>query len=97
MRLFEKEYYASLISALLELIAIITGMVFARKYITGVFFLAYLIFDFFLAFYAYYLQLSSSFNQKEYDTFLDLTNPVVSLIELLVYYNFSLLLLKARS
>src|SRR5258705_3993539 len=88
--ILQKRYYDDLVMGTFELIAIITGLLFVRKYKIGIYFLIYLIFDFVILISHYYLQIFTSWPNKERADFRDFSNVLISLIELLAYYIFFL-------
>lgn len=88
LRIFEQGYYAVPIMSGFELIAIIVGLKLVRKDKTGVFFIAYLIFDFLIAIADNYLKVSPLYSYYQQSFFISLTNQLISLAELLVYYFF---------
>ena len=85
---FEGKQYGDLILPFFELIAIIIGLLYVRKDKTGTFFLAYLIFDFFVFLCDTYIQTFSPFTKEMTYSFINITNTLISLAELLVYFYF---------
>jgi hypothetical protein len=91
---FEKGYYAVPIMALCETTAITIGLLFARKDKTGLFFIAYLSFDFLILLLDNYVELSTSFTAEEYNSMVSLTNALIALVELLAYYYYFIHVIK---
>lgn len=84
----EERYYGDLIMAFFELIAIITGLILVRKDKTGIFFIAYLIFDFSILLIDYFILSSTFISKYRFNFFNNLSNTLISFVELLVYYHF---------
>ncbi|MDP4260920.1 MAG: hypothetical protein Q8941_00200 [Bacteroidota bacterium] len=96
IKLLDSRYYSDLIVAVFELIAIITGLIYARKDKTSVFFLAYLIFDFLIIIVDYGI-LYCYFSEKEFSNFVCFTNTLISFAELLAYYHFFLKIIHSKN
>lgn len=94
---FENKNYGDLVMPFFELIAIISGLLFARKDKSAIFFLGYLIFDFIIALWAIYIEVFSSCTIAERYLFAGFTNSLISLVELLVYFHFFSKILNNRS
>jgi len=95
VRFLELQHYGILLMTFFELIAVITGLLFVRKDKAGVFFLVYLFFDFFVLLVDCYIELSTNTSAKT-SSFIFLTNTLVSLVELLVYYYFFFKIIHSR-
>src|SRR5262245_40700061 len=85
---FQKDYFVDPMMAFFEIIAIVTVLLFARKDKIGMFFVGYLVFDFTILLIDNYMGLSAQFTKRDINHFRILTSPVISLVELLVYYYF---------
>jgi hypothetical protein len=94
---FQKGYYAIPVMALFEIIAIAVGLRFARNDRTGVFFTAYLIFDFSILMWDNYIEVSPSYTMDEYHFIVALTNPLISCFELLAYYYYFIQVIKNKT
>jgi len=68
--------------------ALVTGFICVRKQKIGKFFIIYIALDLTIAILDDYINLFSAAPKKEYTQFLYVTNTLVSLIELTVYYYF---------
>src|SRR5690349_10680445 len=88
MAYFEIRSYGDLIMPSFELVAIIVGLLSVRNQRTGVLFLTYLIFDFFISITDSYLNVFSLLTKSELKLFQGLTNNLIALLELLVYFNY---------
>src|ERR1043165_8895200 len=91
---FEKGYYAIPFMAFFEMMAIGTGLRFALKYKTGLFFIAYLIFDFSILVWDSYIEVSPDYTPDEYNFIVAFTNPLIACVELLVYYYYFIHVIK---
>ena len=87
-------YYGDMIMAFFELIAIITGLIFLRKDKPWLFFITYLILDFLIFLIDNYLKV---FNRNNFSFFNNLTNALISYIELLVYYYFFIKVIRNKA
>jgi hypothetical protein len=90
MNYFENGYYADFIMQLFEIIAIISGVILVRKDKLGVFFLAYLVFDLSVSFGVTYIKVFSSATTYEIAVIIKITNTLIALLELCVYFYFFL-------
>jgi hypothetical protein len=90
IQLLEQKYYGDLIMAFFELLAIISGLLFARKDKIGIAFLVYLIFDFSVLLAFYSLKILTSISPKELSFYVAFFNVIISFFELLAYYYFFL-------
>ena len=97
IRYLERKNYGDFITPFFELIAIIIGLLYVRKEKLRILFLVYLIFDFLIFLCDIYLDAFSSFTKKEIDFFIGLTNNLISLVELLVYFYFFSNILRNRT
>ena len=88
IELLERHYYGSLVMIFFELVAIVVGFLFVRGEKTGLFFLTYLILDFLFFLCALYVQAFTEFDNRQVKYFINLTNTLVALVELLVYFYF---------
>jgi hypothetical protein len=91
------EYYGNLFTPLCGLIAIVSCFLFVQKNTVAIFFLTYLILDFVISLCDTYLQTFSSFTRSQIFNFITLTNPIISLVELLTYYYFFSRIIKNKS
>lgn len=94
IKFLERRDYSHLIMILFELTAIIIGLLLVRKQKVGLFFLAYLFFDFSISIFDIYIQASARFSRAKTSDFLSATNSLVALTELIVYYHFFLKIIK---
>jgi len=83
----EKRFYIELIMWIVELLAIILGIIYVRQQTLGKLFLLYLVVDFIILNIGIYLQY---FFKKTILTssFINYTNTLISLIELFIYYHY---------
>src|SRR5215212_5059117 len=80
--------YGDLIMLLSSIVAITFGLLFLRKERFRVMFLIYIAIDFCFSLCDMYVQAFSSFTKSEKFTFIGLTNALLFLLELLLYFNF---------
>jgi hypothetical protein len=86
--LFQKHYYGDFVLAMVEIIAIIAGLMYARKDPIGKVLIGYIILDLLVLLGGWWILCFSNFRiVKEYN-FIDITNSLISLVELLSYYYF---------
>jgi len=97
IKLLDEQYYGSVLAALLEVFAIITGCVFVRKDRIGKLFLAYLILDFLIL--ASYFSIISIFNisPRKLSFFVNPVNIIISFVELFVYCHFFINVIQNKS
>ena len=81
-------FYAQPFYFLSEFIALIIGFVFVRKYKIGLLFLVYITFDFSIFIIDMYIQNFSSLLRKDKLLLFSITNTLIYLIEISVYYYF---------
>ena len=86
----ERHYYASLIMAIFELIAIIACITLIRKDKTAILFVTYLLFDFSILISSEYLRSFSHITKEELTFYRCISNTLISCVELFVYYYFFL-------
>lgn len=97
MHHFQTKNYGDLIMPCFELIAIVTGLRLIRKDKTVVLFLVYLIFDFSLCIVDIYLEATSTLSTADFIFFSGITNSLIALIELVVYFYFFSKILRNRT
>ena len=88
IKFFAGKSYGDLVMPFFELIAIAMGLFFVRKQKLGVFFLAYLAFDFCMGVCDHYVELSPNFSKQEIFLFVGHTNLLIALVELYIYFYF---------
>lgn len=93
----QNSYYTLGIMWLCELVGIIAGLIFLPRQKLSTLFLLYLIFDFSILNTGLYLKYVSTLSTKEVNRFVDLSNLIISLLELFVYYYFFLQIFKTDS
>jgi hypothetical protein len=94
-RVLELQFYGPLVVAILEVVAIILGLIFVRRDNTGIFFICYLAFDFIVLFGDVYLSISPL--SIYLHQFTHITNALISLVELLIYYYFFIQVIKTKA
>lgn len=85
---YERGHYGNLIMPVFELIAIIIGLRFVRNDKLGRLFLVYLTFDFLIYLANTYLEPFSSLTTRQVVLYHNISNNLISLVELLVYFYF---------
>lgn len=85
---FAAKSYGDLLIAIFELIVILIGLIYVRKQKAGIYFLAYLIFDFIISVCDVYVELSPSFSRRDSRIFIGYTNVLIAMAELLAYTYF---------
>jgi hypothetical protein len=88
MNFLDQRYYGDVVMTVFELIAIITGFLFLKKDKIGVYFLIYLLCDFYIVLNYWYFELSEIISEKKISFFVNIANVLISLIGFLVYYYF---------
>jgi hypothetical protein len=83
---FQKTYFIEVLMLIFELSALITGILFARKYKTGVLFIFYITFDFIILLADWYFVTHSDIKHETRSFFLHTTNTLIALFELIAYY-----------
>lgn len=92
---WQNEYYTDLVLFIIELSTLVICLKHSRKSIIGKLFILYLSIDIFfvLLHYILYIQKNISYNKF---TFYSISNVIISIIELFVYYNFFYRILNNR-
>lgn len=85
---FERRYYAEPLLWIVELIAILVGLLAVSKQRIGIYFIVYIISDFLIFSLGFYLLYYSDINLKYTNQFILQSNIIISLIELAVYSYF---------
>jgi len=85
---WSEKYYLEPFYILCEFIALLVGIKVARKDNVGRFFLFYIAFDFTIIIIDLYLLFFSSYSRQQKNTFFNLSNGLISFVELSVYYYF---------
>lgn len=86
---FQREYYTNLLLCFVEVAALIAGVVFARKYKIGRYFIFYISFELSILLADFYLySISGDIITPFEHFFINLSNALISLVELFVYYYF---------
>lgn len=93
---WERFYYAEVLLILTELIALILGLIYARKDKAGKWFIFYIAFDFCMIMIGYYFEFGPEKLQSHKRYFTAYANTMVSLVELLVYNHFFRMVLKDK-
>ena len=83
---WNEKYYLEPFYILCELIALIVGLILVRKYKVGRVFLFYIAFDFIIIIIDIYLRYFSNHTIVQKNYFLNLSNGIISLVELSTYY-----------
>ena len=96
IRFYAENIYGDLIMQSFALIAITTGVLFVRKDQTALLFLVYLSFDLLISLSDTYIQVFSSLTKQEISLYINLTNTIISLVELFVYYYFFSKILQSK-
>ncbi len=81
-------YHTDLLMLLVEFTALIIGMLYVRKDKTGRYFIFYIAFDFCILLADSYFEVSISISSEFKNSFLKITNTLIGLNELLIYYYF---------
>ena len=81
-------YYTQLTMFVAELAALIIAIVYGRKTKIGRAFILYIAFDFSILITDQILSGLSGVSAKDYNIFLNYTNTIIAVVELLVYYYF---------
>ena len=88
IKLHQKYFYAEFLLIIVELIALIVGLIYSRKTIYGKLFICYIAFDLFLLIIDNYLITHPNVSKDYANFFISYTNPLVSLVEISAYYYF---------
>ena len=86
--LFQKHYYGDLILAVVEVVAITVGLIYARRDSVARVLIAYIFLDLVVLLTGWWILCFSSYKIVKEHNFIDITNSLISLVELLSYYYF---------
>jgi hypothetical protein len=84
----QKSYYTLIILFFVELLALVLAILFVRKDKIGRYFIFYLGFDYVILIINFYVVLDINMSREIKNNFIVVTNTLIGLIELLVYYSF---------
>ncbi len=93
---FRKYYYTTLLMLIVELAALIIGLLYVRKEKAGRFFITYIAFDFCILLAVLYMETNLRISRTFHSYFQDTTNTLVAYVELLVYFYFFKKVLKGN-
>jgi len=81
-------YYTSLLTLVVEFIVLIISIIHGRKSKIGSIFISYIMFDFLISITDFILGSYKGVSQKFFNSFLEYSNTLIGLVEILVYYYF---------